>query len=214
MNRREPLHLRFFRGTGSLPVVGLCSLPITLGGRRRGVGGASEARSNAVSFALRHSQTLLSWSITSPNGATQYSPGQRPGKRGPMDDGALKGRPNHGRFGRPFRALTTNGSQPRALPCSLPIKLSGRNWGARVLLLRTPTGFRPIAQGCAPRATLGNDRFNLSTPTGLCPDERRGLLEKSNDMGRTKDVGCEVELKPEDTTPLGLIIRWLSQGSA
>jgi hypothetical protein len=38
-----------------------------------------------------------------------------------MDDGALKGRPKHGRFGRPFRALTTNGGQPRALPCSLPI---------------------------------------------------------------------------------------------
>jgi hypothetical protein len=36
-----------------------------------------------------------------------------------MDDGALKGRPNHGRFGRPFRALTTNGGQPRALPWAI-----------------------------------------------------------------------------------------------
>ena len=36
-----------------------------------------------------------------------------------MGDGALQGRPNHGRFGRPFRALTTNGSQPRALPWAI-----------------------------------------------------------------------------------------------
>ena len=45
-------------------------------------------------------------------------------------------------------------------------------------LSRIPTGFRPIAQGCAHRATLGNDRFKIPTPTGLCPDEQRGLLQK------------------------------------
>ena len=55
-------------------------------------------------------------SLTSPNGAAKDSPGQRPGKRRPVENGALKGRPNHGRFGRPFRALTTNNHQPRATP--------------------------------------------------------------------------------------------------
>jgi hypothetical protein len=182
--------------------VGVECLPHELDHKQRPV------RTNAVSFSSdtvhRHFKSLLRRSVTSPNGAAKDSPGQRPGKRRPMDDGALKGRPNHGRFGRPFRALTTNGSQPRALPCSLPIKLSGRNWGARVLLLRTPTGFRPIAQGCAPRATLGNDRFNLSTPTGLCPDERRGLLKKPNEMGLTRGVRCEVELKPRGHNPVGV----------
>ena len=77
------------------------------------------SRLNAVSFVLRHTQSLLGWSVTSPNGAAKDSPGQRPGKHGQMDDGALKGRPNHGRFGRPFRALTTNGGQPRALPWAI-----------------------------------------------------------------------------------------------
>ena len=92
---------------------------------------------------------------------------------------------------------------------ALPTKLGGRHWCARVLPFKTPTGFRPIAQGCAHRATLGNDRYNISTPKGLCTDKWRGLLKQTgNGMGRTRGVGFEAGLNQEDTTPLGLIIRW------
>ena len=31
-----------------------------------------------------------------------------------------------------------------------------------------PTGFCPPAQGCEERATLGNRRIEITTPTGLC----------------------------------------------
>jgi hypothetical protein len=41
--------------------------------------------------------------------------------------------------------------------------------GLPCICLRIPTGFRPIAQGCALRATLGKSLFERSTPTGLCP---------------------------------------------
>ena len=34
---------------------------------------------------------------------------------------------------------------------------------------RTPTAFRPSAQGCEARATLGNRRRKITTPTGLWP---------------------------------------------
>ena len=34
---------------------------------------------------------------------------------------------------------------------------------------RTPTAFRPPAQGCDAGATLGNRRIKITTPTGLCP---------------------------------------------
>jgi hypothetical protein len=37
---------------------------------------------------------------------------------------------------------------------------------------RIPKGFRPKAQGCAPGATLGNDRQHTPTPTGLRPSGR------------------------------------------
>jgi hypothetical protein len=58
--------------------------------------------------------------------------------------------------------------------CSLPTKLSRRNGSAKISLSRIPTGFRPIAQGCAHRATLGNDRLK-SQP-------QRGCV-LTNDMG-------------------------------
>ena len=80
---------------------------------------------------------------------------------------------------------------------------TGEMGARRSSLSRMPTGFCPIAQGCAHRATLGNDRINTPTPTGLCPDERRALLQNIERNGMNERHGIEVELKQEGHNPVG-----------
>ena len=61
---------------------------------------------------------------------------------------------------------------------------------------RTPTAFRPPAQGCEARATLGNRRRKFTTPTGLRP------------FARIPQCGC-------GQNPVGVqgFVGWLTQGS-
>ena len=64
------------------------------------------------------------------------------------------------------------------------------------IALRTPTAFRPPAQGCEARATLGNGRHKSTTPTGLWP-------------------GLDVVRYGRGQNPVGVhgIVGWLTQGS-
>ncbi len=67
-------------------------------------------------------------------------------------------------------AAPTLGWRPQSLwDCSRPNAIRFHHTAMRSRSPRIPTGFRPKAQGCEARATLGKRPKKITTPTGLWP---------------------------------------------
>jgi hypothetical protein len=101
----------------------------------------------------------------------------------------------HGRAWRPNHGLWD--ATPVGLEfiagCSIPrVGSNGPSPGCATLPgwdneMEIPTGFRPIAQGCAARATLGRRIPHAFNPTGVASGKCSGISRETSGVIRTHD---------------------------
>jgi hypothetical protein len=92
----------------------------------------------------------------------------------------------------------------RQPPGLVPARYPQNYWQANAWSFRIPTGFRLIAHGCAPRATMGKDGLTFQPQRG-CVLTNLVLCRKIwSAWGRTRGVGFEVGIEARGHNPVGV----------